>query len=547
MTPAEIATTDVVVVGAGSAGCVVAARLSEERQLGVTVLEAGGSDLSLWVRMPIGYGGAFFHPKLNWRYYTEPEEGLGGRKAYWPRGKVVGGSSSINAMVYIRGQARDYDRWAEAGNTGWSYADVLPCFRRLETNLAGGDAWRGDRGPVTVRTIAAEAHPVSHAFVAACESAGLARNPDFNGRDQEGVGFYQITTRGGLRCSAATAYLHPALRRPNLDLVTEAAVTRVLFEGRRAVGVEYRRGGRLCRVMARREVILCAGAIGSPQILQLSGIGDPAKLAPLGIETVAASPNVGRNLQDHVGFDLVFESRVPTLNATLGPLLARSVAALRYVLTRGGPLSLSVNQAGGFVRGDESRTRPNLQLYFSPLSYTRAVPGKRRLTKPDTFQGFNLGISNCHPKSRGWLHIRSSDPEAAPEIHPLYFSAPDDLTELLGSIPLLRAIAAQPPLASIIRRELAPGAEVVDPDALEAFVRRTTTSVYHPCGTCAMGPDQDGGAVVDPRLRVHGVERLRVADASIMPAITAGNLNAPSLMIGERASDLILADLVRFA
>ncbi|MCF3934836.1 GMC family oxidoreductase N-terminal domain-containing protein [Acuticoccus sp. M5D2P5] len=543
MRTGETETHDVVIVGAGSAGCAVAARLSERADLSVAIIEAGGSDRSIWVRMPIGYGGAFYHPALNWRYYTEPEAELGGRKAYWPRGKVVGGSSSINAMVYIRGQAADYDGWAAAGNPGWSYADLLPYFRRLETNLAGANEWRGGDGPITVSDVSEAAHPLSHAFVRAAQEAGFAYNGDFNGRDQDGVGFYQITMRRGLRCSAATGYLHPALRRPNLRLLTEAAVSRILFDGRRAVGVEYRAHGTVRRIMARREVVLSAGAIGSPQILQLSGIGAPDKLAALGITPVASAPAVGRNLMDHVGFDLVYEATVPTLNATLGPLLARGKAGLRYLLTRGGPLSLSVNQAGGFVRGDASRTRPNLQLYFSPLSYTRAVPGKRRLTAPDSFPGFMLGVSNCHPKSRGWLHIRSADAAEAPEIHPLYYSAPEDLDELLRSVDLMRAIAAQPALAPLIARELSPGPDVTDRDGLLAYIRATTTSVFHPCGTCRMGPDAEGGAVVDPALKVHGVAGLRVADASIMPAITAGNLNAPSIMIGEKASDLIRADL----
>ncbi|WP_075220554.1 GMC family oxidoreductase [Acuticoccus yangtzensis] len=534
---------DVVVVGAGSAGCVVAARLSETPGLSVTLLEAGGSDRSVWVRMPIGYGGAFYHPTLNWRYYTEPDEGLGGRAAYWPRGKVLGGSSSINAMVYIRGQAADYDGWAAAGNPGWAYRDVLPFFRRLESNLAGADEWRGGDGPITVRDVAAAAHPLTHAFVAASEAAGHRRNADFNGADQEGVGFYQITTRGGLRASAATGYLYPALKRRNLRLVTHAAVTRILVDGGRAVGVEYQRGGDVHRVMARREVVLSAGAIGSPQILQLSGIGDPERLAALGIAPVVVAPGVGGNLMDHVGFDLVYEATVPTLNQTLGPLWARGLAGLRYLATRDGPLSLSVNQGGGFVRGDPGRARPNLQLYFSPLSYTRAVPGKRRLTQPDSFPGFMLGISNCHPKSRGWLHIRSADPAAPPEIHPRYFSAPEDMDELIDSVPLMRAIAAEAPLARVIARELAPGPDVTSREALTEFIRGRTTSVFHPCGTCRMGPDAAAGAVVDPALRVHGVAGLRVADASIMPAITAGNLNAPSLMIGEKAAELIRAAL----
>ena len=543
MADPETEETDVVIVGAGSSGCALAGRLSERRDLQVTVLEAGGSDRSLWVRMPIGYGGAFYHPRLNWRYYTEPDPGLGGRQAYWPRGRVVGGSSSINAMVFVRGQAADYDGWAAAGCTGWSYADVLPAFRRLETWTGGDSQWRGGSGPIHVRDIARAAHPLSHAFVAAGVAQGYAHNADFNANDQEGIGFNQITVRDGRRSSAATGYLAPALRRRNLQLIRNATATRVLFEGRRAVGVEYERGGRLLRITARKEVVLSAGAIGSPQLLQLSGIGEPARLGALGIETVHASPQVGRNLQDHVGYDLIFEATVPTLNATLGPLLARGRAGLTYLMTRDGPLSLSVNQAGGFIRDHPKRTRPNLQLYFSPLSYTRAKPGRRRLTAPDAFPGFMIGISNCHPKSRGWLHIRSADPHARPELHGGYFSDPADLDELIGAVGIMRALAAQPALSRYIKAELGPGEHVTDRAALEAFIRQTTTSVYHQCGTCAMGADAGQGAVVDPRLRVHGLEALRIADASIIPLIPSGNLNAPCLMIGERAAEMIGADL----
>lgn len=531
---------DYVVVGAGSAGCVVAARLTEDPSTDVVLLEAGGSGRSLWVQMPIGYGGAFYHPKLNWRYYSEPDEGFGGRKAYWPRGRVLGGSSAINAMVYVRGQAGDFDSWAEAGNPGWSYGDLLPFFRKMEDYVGRPSEWRGRGGPIGVRDIDSAAHPLAHAFLAAGSAAGYRVNPDYNGADQEGVSFFQITTRGGLRSSAASGYLRPARRRRNLRVETDALVTRLLFEGRRCVGVEYRRHGNVHRIRARREVILSAGAVNSPQILQLSGIGDATRLAALGIEAVLDRPGVGANLQDHIGFDYIYEANRPTLNDILRPWSGRIGAGLRYLATRDGPLSLSVNQAGGFVRSDPDRDRPNIQLYFSPLSYTRAVPGKRRLLSPDVFSGFMIGVSNCHPKSRGWLHVKSSDPTVPPEIHPRYLSAPEDLDELVAATAIIRRIAEQPQIASAIAREIRPGPETTTREAIVEDIRRRATSIYHPCGTCRMGPDPE--AVVDARLRVKGIAGLRVADASIFPTITAGNINAPSIMTGEKAASLIRED-----
>ena len=533
---------DYVVIGAGSAGCVLANRLSADGKSKVAVLEAGGSDLNFWVRMPIGYGGAFHHPKLNWRYSTEPDPETGGRVSYWPRGKVVGGSSSINAMVFIRGQAADYDGWAALGNTGWGYGDVLPHFRRMEDNLTGPDEWRGAGGPIAISPIDGSVHPLSHDYVAAAQAAGLPHNPDFNGKTQEGVGLYQITTRNGFRCSAATGYLKPALRRANLKLITKAHVTRILFDGRRAVGVEYRQGGEIRRVMAAKEVILSAGAVNSPQILQLSGIGDGTLLQRLGIETVQNAPGVGRNLQDHIGYDYIYEATCPTLNDVLRPWRGRALVGLRYVLTRSGPLSLSVNQGGGFFRSSPDRDRPNLQLYFSPVSYTRATPGKRRLMAPDPFPGVLIGLSNCHPKSRGHLHIHSADPFAAPEIHPRYLSAPEDLDELAEGAVMLRRIARANPLAKSIKREVLPGADVSESDAIREDIRKRVGTVFHPCGTCMMGADASDGAVVDARLRVHGIDGLRVADASIFPRITSGNLNAPAIMVGEKASQMILED-----
>lgn len=533
---------DYVVIGAGSAGCVIANRLSADPGTQVVLLEAGGSDLNFWVRMPIGYGGAFHHPALNWRYRTEADPGTGGRPSYWPRGKVLGGSSSINAMVYVRGQAQDFDDWAGLGNPGWSYRDVLPLFRRMEDNLAGADEWRGQGGPITVTSIGDSAHPLSHDYVAAAIAAGLRANPDFNGATQEGVGLYQITTRTGMRSSAATGYLRPARHRRNLRIETRAHVTRLLFQGRRAVGVEVRQAGAVRRVMARREVILSAGAVNSPQILQLSGIGGGDLLSRHGIEVLRDLPGVGENLQDHLGFDYVYEANRPTLNDILRPVPRRLLAGVHYVLTRRGPLSLSVNQGGGFIRSSAARNRPNIQLYFSPLSYTRKLPGKRRLTAPDRFPGFQLGISNCHPVSRGRLFIRGVDPLLPPEIHPGYLSAPEDLDELAEAAAILRRIAAAPPLAGSILREIMPGPDVTDDAAIRDDIRQRSGSVFHPCGTCAMGSDPTAGAVVDARLRVHGIAGLRVADASIFPRITSGNLNAPTIMVGEKAAQMILDD-----
>ncbi|MEO1192816.1 MAG: choline dehydrogenase [Pseudomonadota bacterium] len=532
---------DYVIVGAGSAGCVLANRLSADPSATVLVLEAGGSDLHPWVQMPIGYGKAFYHRGINWCYQTEPDPGTAGRRSYWPRGKVLGGSSAINAMVFVRGQAADYDGWAARGNPGWAYADVLPYFKRLEDNQAGADDWRATGGPISVADISKRVHPLCQDYLAAGEATGLARNPDFNGETQEGVGIYQITTRGRRRCSAARGYLHPAAKRPNLEIRTKAQATRLLFEGKRAVGVAYHHKGALQQVRARRSVLLTAGSINSPQLLQLSGIGDPALLAEHGIPLVKAAPLVGRNLQDHLGLDHIFEANRPTLNQVLRPWWGKAALGLRFLLTGGGPLSLSVNQGGGFFRSSPERERPNMQLYFSPVSYIKAPPGKRPLMSPDPYPGFLLGISNCHPSSRGYLQIRSKDPFEAPAIHPNYLSTNEDVVELLEAARFLRRLSATPQLRAITKRELLPGQAIEsDADMVEDLRQRAGT-VFHPCGTCSMGPSP-ADSVVDPRLKVHGVEGLRVVDASIMPLITSGNLNAPTMMIAEKAADMILAD-----
>lgn len=532
---------DYVIVGAGSSGCVVANRLSADGRSRVLVIEAGGSDLKPWVRMPIGYGKTFHHPDLNWRYVSEPEPGLGGRTTYWPRGRVLGGSSSINAMVFIRGQREDYDGWERLGNPGWGYRDVLPAFKRMEDNMAGPDEWRGSGGPLAVADVAGLVHPLCASYLAAGVAAGLPRNSDFNGESQEGVGIYQITTRNGVRASSATAYLRPAMRRGNLSVVTRAQATRILFEGKRAVGVEYRRNGRLAIVRVKKEVVLSAGAVNTPQLLQLSGVGDPELLKAFGIDVVHAALQIGENLQDHLGFDYLYRSRQPTLNDQLRPWWGRLAVGARYLLTRGGPLSLSVNQGGGFFRTDPLLDRPNMQLYFSPLSYIKATPGKRQLMQPDPYPGFLLGVSNCHPTSRGHVRIRSADPLEPPAIQPNYLSTEADVAELVEAARFLRRLAAQTPMAELIAEELQPGPDVESPSGIEADIRRRSGSVFHASGTCAMGPDPVS-SVVDARLRVHGLEALRVVDASIFPRLIAGNTNAPAIMVGEKGSDFLIAD-----
>ncbi len=532
---------DFIVVGAGSAGCVLAERLTANGKFTVLLLEAGGSDLNLWIWMPIGYGKTFYKRSVNWMYLTEPEPELNGRVSYWPRGKVLGGSSSINAMVYIRGQARDFDEWKEMGNPGWGWDDVLPYFRKSETNDRGGDAWRGDRGPMHVATMDRDLHPLCADFIEAGRMLQFRHNPDFNGATQEGVGTYQNTAKGGLRMSTARAYLRPAMKRANLRVEKHALAERILFEDRRAVGISYRRNGQTHEARARLEVILSAGAVNSPQLLQLSGIGPAALLTGKGIKVVQALDGVGRHLQDHLAVDYLYRSKVPTLNNLLSPWYGKLWQGMRYVLTRRGPLSLGVNQAGGFVRSRPDICHPNLQLFFSPVSYTKAPPGKRPLMNPDPFPGFLISAQPTRPTSRGHLEIRSADPAEAPAIHPNYLATEHDVQEMLEGARLLRRFAETPALARLIEEEIAPGPAVRTDEDMIADFRQRAGTVFHPVSTCRMGPDarQD---VVDARLRVHGVGGLRVADASIFPTLTSGNTNAPAIMVGEKAADMILQD-----
>jgi choline dehydrogenase len=530
---------DYVIIGAGSAGCVLANRLSANGEHSVLLLEAGGSDKRFWIQTPIGYGKSFYDPAVNWMYMTEADPGIDNRQCYWPRGKVLGGSSSINAMVYIRGQAADYDEWRELGNDGWGWDDVLPYFRKAETCSEGGNAYRGGDGPLYVSDVSSQHHPLCQRFFDAAQQCGFEFNPDFNGESQQGVGCYQITTRDGRRMSAARAYLYPALKRDNCEVITEAQVTRLLFDGSSAEGVEFLRGGQLRRAKARREVIVSAGSINSPQILQLSGIGDVALLKKFGIEPRVESPAVGHNLQDHLDCCYYYRSRLPTLNDQLYPWWGKMMAGIQYLLFRRGMLSLSINQAGGFIKSHPSRPRPNLQTYFNPMSYTTAPPGERPLMQPDPYPGFVNSIGQIRPLSRGHLQIDSPDPLDAVKIYPNYLSDEEDVTQMLEGVKLLRKLASCPQLAEIIEQEITPGAEVQSDADLIADIRQRSSTVFHPTSTCMMGPDSKT-AVVDSQCRVYGTQRLRVVDASIFPSVISGNTNAPVIMVAEKAADLIL-------
>jgi choline dehydrogenase len=531
---------DYIVVGAGTAGCVLANRLTEDGTSTVLLLEAGGSDLSIWIQMPIGYGRTFFDRRINWMYDTEPVAALGGRRSYWPRGKVIGGSGSINAMVYVRGQPRDYDDWKALGNPGWGWDDVLPFFKKSE-DFDWHSAHHGRGGPQHVTDISPHVHPVCHSFVETARALGFKPSADLNGADSEGVGMYQINTRGGWRASTANAFLYPARARKTLKIETHALATKVVIEGKRATGIRYSRRGKSFEARARREVILSGGTINSPQLLMLSGIGDAEKLKSLGIEPVLDAPQVGRNLQDHLAVSYFYKTRTATLNDLLHPMIGKMRAGLRYMADRAGPLSLSVNQSGGFVRSDPAKSCVNLQLYFSPVSYTGTPLSDRKLLNPDPFSAFLLSHNPCRPTSRGHLELRSSDPTEHPAIHPNYLATQDDIDDVLAGNRLLRQIATTRPLADIITEEIVPGRDIDGDEAQLVDFRARADTVYHPTSTCMMGLDP-ATSVVDARLRVHGIQGLRVIDASIFPTITSGNTNAPTVMVAEKGAAMVIDD-----
>jgi len=522
---------DYVVVGAGSAGCVIAARLSENPSNRVLLLEAGGADRDFWLHIPVGYGRTIARSDVNWMFETEPNPALGGRRIFWPRGKVLGGSSSINGLIYIRGQAEDYDLWRQAGNTGWGYEDVLPYFRKAEDQQNGADAWHGTGGPLAVTNLT-ERNPLCDAFIASAEALGIPRNPDFNGRSQEGAGYYQATIRRGRRASASVSYLRPARKRANLTVLTGVAARKVLFEGRRAVGLLARREEAMIEFRARREVILSAGSVKSPQLLMLSGLGDPDVLRAFDIDVVHPLAGVGQNLQDHYGGQITWRCNRPiTMNDIMLSRRRQLMAGLRWLLTRGGPLSVPAGQAGLFTRALPDSATPDLQFLFQTFSGGYYEDGLFK------FSGFANFVCPVRPRSRGHLTLRSPDPEDSPRMFPNYFSDPTDREIAVRGIKLARKMAQARPLADFVIDEHLPGPATATDGEIEAYLRENGGCVSHQVGTCRMG--QDDGAVVDDTLCVRGVSGLRVADASIMPRLISGNTNAATIMIGEKAADLI--------
>jgi choline dehydrogenase len=533
---AESPTTyDYVIVGAGSAGCVLANRLSADGRHTVLLLEAGPRDTYPWIHIPIGYAKTMFHPIVNWGFYTEPEPTMNGRKVYWPRGRTLGGSSAINGLIAIRGQHEVYDAWAAAGNLRWSYADVLPWFRTLEHNVRGANEYHGADGPLWSSDIE-KPHPLIEAMIAGAREIGIPRNDDFNGAVQEGAGYYQLTTRRGFRCSTAVAYLRPAKRRPNLRIETGAHATCVTLEEKRATGVTYRQGGAQHAAHARREVILAAGALQSPQILQLSGIGPPELLQSFGIPVRHALPGVGENLQDHLQARVIFRCTRPiTTNDALRTFGGKLKIGLDYILWRSGPMAIGINQGGIFARAMPTATRPDVQFHFGTLSSDMAG------SPVHTFSGFTMSVCQLRPTSRGTVRIKSTDPLDPPAMQPNYLSTDDDRTTIVAAIRLARKLAATRAMRPFVESEYRPGADATTDDALLEFAKNTGGTIFHPSGTTRMGPAGDRLAVVDPELRVHGVDALRIVDCGVMPTLVSGNTNVPVVMIAEKASAMILA------
>ncbi|MCL4764632.1 MAG: choline dehydrogenase [Hyphomicrobiaceae bacterium] len=525
---------DYIVIGAGSAGCVLANRLSADERTRVLLLEAGGNDRYIWIHVPVGYFKTMHNPRTDWMFRTEPCPGLGGRRLDWPRGKVLGGSSAINGLLYIRGHRSDFDHWRQLGCAGWSFEDVLPYFRRAEDQERGADDLHGSGGPLGVSDMRIE-REICRRFIDAAAEAGVPRNDDFNGHVQDGAGYFQLTTRNGLRCSTGVGYLKPARRRQNLHVATKAHSKRITLENGRATGVVYAQGGRDRLARARGEVILAAGAIGSPQILMLSGVGPAGLLQSLGIGVIHALDGVGRNLQDHLQVRTVFKlNRRLSVNDEVRNVFGRALAGIEFLLTRRGALSMGASQACAFVRTRPGLEAPDVQFHVQPLSTDKLGAGLH------DFSGLTMSTCQLRPESRGEILLASPDPFDHPAIHPNYLATETDRQTQIAGMRFARRIGRAAPLAEVIASEHLPGTHVQTDEELLDAARNISQTIYHPVGTCKMG--QDANAVVDDRLRVHGIGGLRVVDASIMPTLTSGNTNAPTIMIAEKASDMIRDD-----
>ena len=522
---------DFIIVGAGSAGCVLANRLSADPNNRVLLLEAGNPDSNPWIHVPVGYFKTMHNPKFDWCYLTDPDPGIAGRRLQWPRGKVLGGSSSINGLLYVRGQREDYDRWAQLGNQGWDYDSVLPYFKKSEDQARGEDNFHGADGPLKVSDLRLR-RPIADHFIAGATECQIPLNDDYNGETQEGIGYFQQTAHKGLRWSTAKGFLKPAMKRPNLTVVTGAHTSRVLFDGRTATGIEYLHNGEKKQAAATREVVLSAGAIGSPQLLQCSGVGDGNHLQKLGIPLVHSLRGVGKNLQDHLQIRAVYKTHEQTLNDELNSLLKRIKVGLQYALFRTGALTLAASQVTIFTRSSPEVSRPDIQFHMQPLSADKPGDGVH------PFSAFTTSVCQLRPESRGEINIKTPDSMDYPSIKPNYLSTDLDLQTSVNGLKVARRIVSAPSMAPHIIDEYVPGYAYESDEELELAVRQYSQTIYHPAGTCKMG--SDATAVVDDQLRVIGIDRLRVADASIMPEIVSGNTNAPTIMIAEKAADMIL-------